>query len=170
MLTVFAMAMVLQQAAGSGVVWQTPAPEPAPASVISAPPVTSDLPDWALADPFSWERSQCSPLIRGGTSLEACQARVRAELSVALGGRLPAGLQPSGQPVPCQAMPGDDGAYPVQCGLPERQSAQAAAPQEQICDSRPRAEGGAVSFTTECRPANARESNGLSFKLFGGDR
>jgi hypothetical protein len=58
MLTALALALALQQS----VVWETPAPiiEEAPPEV--AAPVTT-LPDWAVADPFGWERSQCNPMI-----------------------------------------------------------------------------------------------------------
>lgn len=162
MLTAFALAMVLQQA----VVWETPAPALEAEPVEIAAPV-SDLPAWALADPFAWERSQCSPLV-SREPLDVCQARVRVELSAALGDRLPAGLRPAGEPVPCLATPGDDGAYPVQCGLPERQAAATVTPT--IPDCRPRAErqGGSVAFVTDCRPDDAR-SRGFSINLFGKD-
>lgn len=75
MLTAFALALVLQQA----VVWEEPAQivEPEPAPIVAAAQV--ELPDWAIADPFSWERSQCSPLVRGDVPLEICQTRVRAD-------------------------------------------------------------------------------------------
>ncbi len=117
MLTAFALAMVLQQA----VVWETPASAAQAEPVEVAAPVT-DLPAWALADPFGWERSQCSPLV-SREPLDVCQARVRVELSAALGDQLPAGLRPAGEPVPCLATPGDDGKYPVQCGTPEHRAA-----------------------------------------------
>ena len=164
MLTAFALALVLQQA----VVWEAPAPlpEPAPARVISAPVV--DLPDWALTDPFSWERSQCSPLIRGDVPLETCQARVRAELSAALGDRLPTGLRPAGEPVPCQATPDDSGTYPVHCGVPERRAATTVTPTITECRPRPQRQGGSVAFVTDCRAEDA-DDGGLSFRLFGKD-
>ena len=162
MLTAFALAMVLQQA----VVWETPAPAPETEPVEIAAPV-SDLPAWALADPFAWERSQCSPLV-SREPLDVCQARVRVELSAALGDQLPAGLRPAGEPVPCLATPGDDGAYPIQCGLPERRAAATVTPT--IPDCRPRAErqGGSVAFVTDCRADDAG-SRGLSINLFGKD-
>ncbi len=165
MMTVFALAMVLQQAAGGVVVWETPAP--APAAVETAAPVPNDLPAWALADPFGWERSQCSPLV-SREPLDACQARVRSELSAALGDRAPADLRPSGEPVPCRAAPDDSGAYPVQCGAPERRAAATVTPT--IPDCRPRAtrQGGSVAFVTDCRDDSAG-SEGLSFRLFGRD-
>ena len=162
MLIAFALAMVLQQA----VVWETPAPtsDPQPAETAST---VSDLPDWALADPFGWERSQCSPLV-SREPLDVCQTRVRADLSVALGDKLPAGLRPAGEPVPCLATPGDDGKYPLQCGTPERQAAATVTPT--IPDCRPRAErqGGSVAFVTDCRPANASDE-GLTFRVGGRD-
>ena len=162
MLTALALAMVLQQA----VVWETPAPAPNPGSAEIAPPA-SDLPAWALADPFAWERSQCSPLV-SREPVEVCQARVRVELSAAMGERLPAGLRPAGEPVPCLATPADDGAYPVQCGLPERQAAATVTPTVPDCRSRPQRQGGSVAFVTDCRPQGESEG-GLSFRLGGRD-
>ncbi|CAL1692546.1 hypothetical protein MMB232_02720 [Brevundimonas subvibrioides] len=162
MLTALMMATMLQQAAP---VWDTPRAEPAAVAEMAAPP--PDLPAWALADPFGWERSQCSPLLRKDASMEACQARVRRDLSAALGDRLPAGLQPPGEPVPCLATPDDTGAYPVQCGLPERRTAQAVTPRIAECRSRPTRQGGSVAFVTECEP-EAGETRGLTFRL--GDR
>ncbi len=164
MLTAFAMAMVLQQA----VVWETPAPvvevESAPAPAVAS----TSLPDWALADPFGWERSQCSPLV-SREPLDVCQARVRVELSAALGDRLPAGLRPAGEPVPCLATPGDNGAYPVQCGVPERQSAAVVTPTIPDCRPRAQRQGGSVAFITDCR-AEDTGSRGLSINLLGGNR
>ena len=162
MLTAFALAMVLQQA----VVWEAPAPEPEAEPVEIAAPA-SDLPAWALADPFAWERSQCSPLV-SREPLDVCQSRVRVELSAALGDRLPAGLRPAGEPVPCLATPGDDEKYPLQCGLPERQAAATVTPTVPDCRPRPQRQGGSVAFVTDCRAENAGD-NGLSFRLFGKD-
>lgn len=168
MLTALAMAMVLQQTAGGAVIWEAPAPaaQPAPA----AETATRDLPAWALADPFGWERAECSPMMRRDTSLEACQARVRGELHAALGDRLPAGLLPADTPVPCLATPGEDGAYPVQCGVPERRGTVVASVQAPDCRPRPTRQGGAVAFVTECRtetPGN--DQGGLTLRLFGKD-
>lgn len=164
MLTVFAMTLVMQQAAGA-VSWQAPAPDldPRPEPAI----VSTTLPAWALADPFAWERSQCSPLV-SREPLDVCQARVRTELSAVLGDRLPAGLRPAGEPVPCLATPGDDGAYPVQCGTPERQAAATATPPVPDCRPRPQRQGGSVAFVTDCRAENAGD-RGLSVRLFGKD-
>lgn len=162
MLTAFALAMVLKQA----VVWGAPAPAPQVEPVGMAAPV-SGLPAWALADPFAWERSQCSPLV-SREPLDVCQARVRVELSAALGDRLPAGLRPAGEPVPCLATPGDDGAYPVQCGLPQRQAAATVTPTIPDCRSRPQRQGGSVAFVTDCRADDAG-SQGLTINLFGKD-
>ena len=165
MLTVFAMALFLQQA-GSAVVWETPPPEPEPVSASAV--ISTDLPAWALSDPFAWERSQCSPLVRREASLDSCQARVRSELSAALGDQLPAGLRPAGEPVPCVATPGDDGAYPVQCGTPERQAATTVTPTIPDCRPRAQRQGGSVAFVNDCRTEGADEG-GLSFRLGGKD-
>ncbi len=167
MSTVLALILALQQSPG-GVVWETPTVEPVTVTEVSELP---DLPDWALADPFSWERSQCSPLVRGSEPMSACQSRVRADLSLVLGDRLPAGLRPADAPTPCQATPSADGSFPVECREPERRIAAANTVQDQVCESRPRREGGAVAFVTECRPAGASsEREGLRFRLPVGDR
>lgn len=166
MSTVFALILALQQTPGA-VVWETPPAEPVEAVEVTETP---DLPAWALADPFGWERSQCSPLVRGEEPMAACQSRVRADLSLALGDRLPAGLRPADAPTPCQATPSADGSFPVECREPERRVAAANKVQDQVCESRPRREGGAVAFVTECRPAGATsERRGLSFRLPVGD-
>lgn len=163
MLSAFAIILVLQQAAGSGVVWDTPVPAADP--MPPAPAAAGALPAWALADPFAWERAECNPMIRRESSLESCQARVRGELFAALGDRLPAGLLPSGTPVPCLATPGEDGAYPVQCGVPERTVTAAPSAQAPDCRPRPTRQGGSVAFVTECRTEGTGETGGLSFRL-----
>lgn len=164
--TMFALLLALQQSPG-GVVWDAPSIEPDAAVAAAEAP---DLPAWALADPFGWERSQCSPLVRGDEPMEACQARVRADLSLALGDRLPPGLRPSNAPTPCQATPSADGSFPVECREPERRVAAANTVQDQVCESRPRREGGGVAFVTECRPAGASaERQGLRLRLPIGD-
>lgn len=166
MSTVFALLLALQQTPGA-VVWETPVAEPVEAVEVTDAP---DLPAWALADPFGWERSQCSPLVRGDEPMAACQSRVRADLSLALGDRLPGGLRPADAPTPCQATPSADGSFPVECREPERRVASANTVQDQVCESRPRREGGAVAFVTECRPASASsERQGLRFRLPIGD-
>lgn len=166
MLTVLSLVIALQQATGP-VSWT----EPAPVAVTVAEAVARpDLPDWAIADPFGWERSQCSPLVRGEETIGTCQSRVRADLAIVLGDRLPAGLRPSDTPTPCVATPDASGAFPVECREPERRVAASNPVRDQVCESRPRREGGAVAFVTECRPAGeASERRGLSFRIPVGD-
>ena len=90
MFVALAAAVLLQQAAPGQVVWQTPVPaEPAAAE---APAAIPTIPDWARADPYGYERSECSPLVRKAEeSMEACQARVRTALAANLGDDLPVG-------------------------------------------------------------------------------
>lgn len=57
---VFASVLMMQQAASGQVVWNAPPPAPTEAPTVAAP----SIPDWARADPFGYERSECSPLIR----------------------------------------------------------------------------------------------------------
>ena len=164
MLMALIAALFLQQA----VVWETPAPPPEPPSPAVA---TIDLPDWAVRDPFAWERAQCSPLVMKDASVEACQRRVRTDLQLALGNDLPAGLVPPAEPAPCTPRAAAGGGYAVQCGAPERQvAARTATPQEEICETRPTRQGGGVAFTQQCGPSNARdERGGLTFHLGGKD-
>ncbi len=163
-------AVMLQQAAppaASGqVVWETP-PPPAPAAPVAIP----SIPDSARTDPYGYERAECSPLIRKSTeTLEACQARVRFALAANLGDALPPGLAPAGTPDECRQEAAGD-RYALQCGAPDRPARPVVTPQEQTCESRPRArpEGG-VAWTEECRPADGRAPTreGLRIRL-GGD-
>jgi hypothetical protein len=164
-------AVMLQQAAPAAtgqVVWQTPAaPEPV-AAVTEAPPI----PDSARADPWGYERAECSPLIRKATeSMEACQARVRTALAANLGEALPAGLAPTGAPEECRQEAAGD-RYALQCGAPSRPDRPTAALEERVCDTRPRAQPqGGVAWTEECRPASGRQDGdeGLRIRLGGED-
>ncbi|HEY0599084.1 hypothetical protein [Brevundimonas sp.] len=170
MLAVVAAAVILQQAATGQVVWQTPAPPEPAASVV--PAVAPTLPDWARADPYGYERSECSPLLRAATeTMEACQARVRAALAANLGAALPAGLAPTNAADQCrQAAAGDR--YALQCGAPSRSGPAGAVLVEQACETRPRAQPqGGVAWTEECRPADGRKpaEEGLSIRLGGDD-
>lgn len=168
-------AVMLQQAAplpaATGqVVWETPAPvETVPAVAIVDLPA---IPDSARADPYGYERAECSPLIRKAEeSMEACQARVRLVLAAHLGDALPAGLAPVGAANDCrQAAAGDR--YALQCGAPSRPDRAVAALEEQSCETRPRAQpNGGVAWTEECRPASGRRpaEDGLRLRLGGRD-
>lgn len=165
------LALVLQQsapqAASTGqVVWEAP-PAPPPAEPVEIPAI----PDSARADPYGYERAQCSPLIRKSTeTLAACQARVRFALAANLGDALPPGLAPVGTPDPCRQEAAGD-RYALQCGAPDRPARAAVRPQEQVCESRPNARpGGGVAWSEECRPADgsAPTEEGLRIRL-GGD-
>ena len=94
MLVALVTVLMLQQAPPA-IVWSTPV-EPVVEAPAAPPP---PIPDWARADPFGYERSECSPLIRKAEeSQDACQARVRLALAANLGDALPAGLKPVGAP------------------------------------------------------------------------
>ncbi len=165
-------ALTLQQAAGM-ISWNPPPPpDPdapaaaeAPAPSVAAP----NLPDWALADPFAWERSQCSPMIRKDASMELCQARVRTDLAAALGDKLPAGLQPSGVEG-CRQVSNGAGGYELTCAPVRREMTASAAPVAEVCEERPSAtSGGGVSFERRCAPAaGPAAKDGLTFRV-GGD-
>ena len=172
MLTAVLAALLLQQAPpAGGVVWETPvAPEAAVEGQASLSPLTAPtLPAWALADPFAWERSQCSPMIRREPIMEDCQLRVRAQLTAELGKSLPPGLDPAAVPRSCVPTESAGGGFEVSCKPPERVAAAPIGPREQICDSRPqRVPGGGVTFTSTCRPAREEAAGGLAVRL-GGD-
>ena len=166
MMTALLFALMLQQAAPA-VVWSDD--PPAPVETVAAAPVPV-LPAHALADPFGWERSQCSPFIRKDEPLEHCQARVRVTLAAVLGDRLPDGLRPSAALENCTPGTAANG-YAMQCGPRPVATLGAPAPLEKVCDSRPqRTPSGALAFNNDCRPApgEARETEGLRIRL-GGD-
>ena len=141
-------ALMLQQTAPGPVVWASPAePVPVAAAAVTAPPI----PDWARADPFGYERSECSPLIRAATEpMEACQSRVRFALAANLGDALPAGLRPTGSLDNCRQEAAGD-RYAMQCGAPTRSVPPGPDLQDRNCTTRPSVTGqGAVAFREEC--------------------
>lgn len=170
MLAVALISLVaLQQAATGQVVWTTPPPPAeAAAPAASLPP----LPDWARADPYGYERSECSPMIRSrDETMEACQSRVRVTLAAHLGAALPSGLAPVSNSDNCRQEAAGD-RYALQCGTPARSGPASAAPQERVCETRPQAQArGGVAWTEECRPAGGRPEtdDGLRIRLGGKD-
>ncbi|HEX8471905.1 MAG TPA: hypothetical protein VF633_12395 [Brevundimonas sp.] len=167
MLTAVVAALMLQQAAGM-ISWNPPPPADPDGPVPAVTPATA-LPDWALADPFAWERSQCSPIIRKDASMEMCQARVRTDLAAALGDRLPPALAPSGIEG-CRQVTNPAGGYVLTCAPVRREMSASTSPVAEVCEERPTATaGGAVSFERRCTPASGPASkDGLTFRL-GGD-
>lgn len=173
--TTLAFLFLSGQAAAGTIVWQPPAePVPADAAVEAAagatPPAPAPapaLPDWAMNDPYAWERSQCHPVLRGREAMDQCQMRVRLQLKAALGERLPSGLRPEGVSS-CRQVSNGSGGYDLTCAPEQRTVASREAPAPEVCEERPRAvPGGGVTFERTCRPANAPAQDGLSFKLFG---
>lgn len=165
------LAVLLQQAAPAAtdqVVWETPAPvEAAIAPAVEIP----TIPDSARADPYGYERAECSPLIRKvAESMEACQQRVRVALAANLGAALPAGLAPTGATDECRQEAAGD-RYALQCGAPRRADRPAAVMEERTCETRPRAQPrGGVAWTEECRPASGVHTDeGLTVRLGGRD-
>ena len=160
------IAAVLQDPGGAAagtIAWSEPVPvvEAAPA----APPPS--LPAWALADPFGWERAQCSPMIRKDATLEACQARVRTDLAANLGDALPAALRPTS----VQECRRTEDGYAVDCGAPARPDRPAPALRERDCGTRMvRQREGGAAFTSDCRPVAGEERDeGLRIRLGGND-
>ncbi len=168
MLAVIAAA-ILQQAAAGQVVWQEPAP-PAPVVAPTPTPSAPALPDWARADPYGYERSECSPLMRkANESMEACQARVRTAL--ALDAALPGGMASAEAAERCRQEAAGD-RYALQCGAPGRAGPSGPRLVDQTCETRPRAQReGGVTWVEECRPADGSEpaEEGLTFRLGGDD-
>ncbi|HEY0103112.1 MAG TPA: hypothetical protein VGB60_06585 [Brevundimonas sp.] len=160
-------AAMLQQAATGQVVWEAP-----PAIPVAAPTPIPAIPDYARADPFGYERSECSPLIRKASeTLEACQVRVRSALAANLGAALPPGLAPSASAEQCRQEAAGD-RYALQCGTPARSVRASATPEERTCETRPQAQAqGGVVWTEECRPADGRAptQDGLRIRLGGDD-
>lgn len=162
MLTALLIAALVQDPppAAGAIAWQEAAP--VQAEVVAAPPPS--LPAWALADPFGWERSQCSPLIRKDATLEACQARVRVDLAANLGNDLPAALRPQSMQ-DCRRT--EDG-YAVDCGAPDRPDRPSPVLREQDCGNRIVSQGdGRAVFNSDCRPVAGEERNddGLRINL-----
>ena len=158
-------AVVMLQSAPGGVVWEQPT-APAPTAEVASRPLP-DLPEWAKADPFAWERAQCSPLVRGAEEMSACQVRVRGDLFAVLGDDLPGALRPSAQMTDCGPQP--DGNYALACNAPRREPAIRQAP-EQDCRTRPQAQGsGGVGWTQDCRPLSSSDQDGLKIRLGGRD-
>jgi hypothetical protein len=163
MLTVLA-AVILQQAATGQVVWETPAPS-APAAV-EAPAAVLAIPDWARSDPYGYERSECSPLVRkADESMEACQARVRSALSANLGDALPVGLAVGDASEQCRPAAAGD-RYILQCT--PRGLIVPAGPDMRVreCTTRPRAnrEGG-MTFEETCTVGGEDVREGLRLRL-----
>lgn len=164
------VAVVLQQAATDQVVWQTPVPaEPVAVETPAAVPV---IPDWARSDPYGYERSECSPLVRkADESMEDCQARVRSALAANLGDALPVGLAAANAADQCRQEAAGD-RYALQCGAPSRSGPTTARLVERTCETRPRAQAqGGVVWTEECRPADGSKpaEEGLTIRLGGED-
>ena len=155
-------------AATDQVVWTTPVA----AAPAEAPPPAPPIPDWARNDPYGYERSECSPMIRSREeTLDDCQSRVRLALAANLGDAVPAGLRPANSADRCRQEAAGD-RYAMQCGAPIRTGGAAAAPEERVCETRPRAQPqGGVAWTEECRPASGRrdEDEGLRIRLGGND-
>ena len=162
-------AVILQQAAAGQAVWQEPAP---PAEPIVPPPSAPALPDWARADPYGYERSECSPLMRkANESLEACQARVRAALALDLGAALPPGLTGGDPAEQCRQEAAGD-RYALQCSAPSRGGISSPRLVDRTCETRPQAQReGGVAWVEECRPADGSKlpEEGLTFRLGGRD-
>ncbi|MFN3558865.1 MAG: hypothetical protein ACK4UQ_06215 [Brevundimonas sp.] len=140
-------ALMLQQAAAGPVVWTTPLPAPEPVAAAEAPP----LPDWARADPYGYERSECSPLIRAASeTMETCQTRVRFALAANLGNAVPAGLRPTASMDNCRQEAAGD-RYALQCAAPSRTVPAEPDLRDKVCNTRPSGtREGVMTYREEC--------------------
>lgn len=160
-------ALMLQQAATGPVVWATPV-DPVPAVAPAAAPA---VPDWARADPYGYERSECSPLIRAASeSMEICQNRVRFALAANLGDALPAGLRPTGSLDNCRQEAAGD-RYAVQCGAPARSVPGGPDLRDKVCTTRPSGNrDGGMTYREECMVGGEPvRDQGLRINLGGRD-
>ncbi|MGV9008850.1 hypothetical protein [Brevundimonas sp.] len=165
-------AVLLQQAAPSPgvqgqVLWTTPITPPPEAPAAPRP----ILPDAARADPYGYERAECSPYVRASSeTLEACQFRIRSVLAASLGEATPDGLRPSAESERCRPDP-RTGGFALDCGITRTVPA---GPDlaDRRCETRPtRLPQGGVAYTENCastRPGES-QSQSLSIKLFGDD-
>ncbi len=149
------------------VVWATPIAPPVEAQAAPLAP----LPEAARADPYGYERAECSPYVRASSeTLEACQFRVRTALAAGLGDALPDGLRPAVESERCRPDP-QTGGFALDCNNARTVPA---GPDlaDRRCDTRPtRLPQGGVAYTENCtstRPGE-EESQGLRIKLFGDD-
>ncbi|WP_122464864.1 hypothetical protein [Brevundimonas lutea] len=171
LMSVFAVLALSQDPTTAGVSspdirWAEPTPEVAAPPAEPPPPI----PDSARADPFGYERAQCSPYVRDeGESLEACQMRVRQALAANLGSDLPEGLALERRAPDCT--PGLEGQRPLECDRPRRQSGIVRPTLAQTCRTVPQSDGNdRVTWREECRTDGAEEEGeGLKLRLFGGD-
>lgn len=166
-------AVLLQQTAPDPavqgqVVWTTPIT--APAEVPAPPPPI--LPEAARADPYGYERAECSPYVRASSeTLEACQYRVRTVLASGLGEALPDGLKPAVEAERCRPDP-RTGGFALDCNAARTVPA---GPQltDRRCETRPTASArGGVIYTETCttgRPGEQERERGLRLRLGGND-
>lgn len=165
------LAALLQQAATGQVVWETPLPPP-PAEAEATADIPA-IPDYARADPFGYERAECSPLVRkADETMDACQQRVRVALAANLGPALPAGLAPAAAGAAENCRPGAEGdRYALQCGAPSRSVPPAPDLRVRSCTTRPSVtERGAVSFEETCTVGGDEGGDeGLRIRLGGRD-
>ena len=98
--TALAHLMLQSPAPVPEIAWDAPAP--AVAEVAAPRPEGASVPQWALTDPFGYERARCNPMVRGDTPLDVCQSQVRSALAAALGDDLPDALRPRGMAGDCQ--------------------------------------------------------------------
>lgn len=172
MIAVF-FAVLLQQAApttiGQGqVVWTTPMTPPVEASAAPRPV----LPEAARADPYGYERAECSPYVRASSETqEACQFRIRTALAAGLGEALPDGLKPAAESDRCRPDP-QTGGYGLNCNAARTVPAGPLLT-DRRCETRPTASAqGGVIYTETCttgRPGEQERDRGLRLRLGGDD-
>lgn len=71
--TALAHLMLQSPAPVPEIAWDAPAP--AVAEVAAPRPEGASVPQWALTDPFGYERARCNPMVRGDTRWTSARAR-----------------------------------------------------------------------------------------------
>jgi hypothetical protein len=165
---VFASVLMMQQAAAGQIVWNTPAPVEPAAPVVAAPPI----PDWARSDPYGYERSECSPLIRqANETMEACQSRVRIALAANLGENMPRDLTPIAATDQCR-QEASDGRYDMECSTRARSELPSGPvlQEDRACANRPRGQTrGGIAWERVCETTPNSQSDGLKWTFGGRD-
>ena len=140
--------------------------DPEPPVVEEAKRQVPNLPAHALADPFGWERSQCSPYIRRDEPLEHCQVRVRSDLAAVMGDRLPSALRPTAGLENCTPGKAENN-YKIECKPREMVVPNAPNLQDRQCENQPqRQPDGRVVIQSVCRSTGTdTPAQGLRFGI-----
>ena len=123
------------------------------AAILQQAAPAAALPASAAADPYGYERAECSPLIRSpAETLESCQTRVRRTLAATLGAALPPDLSP-------------EAVRQVRAIRPNREAR--LVPAEKHCGTVRSTLPQGVVYSDHCRDGRAGEEDNLRIRLLG---